>query len=127
MSYQRVRKSAVVTLALMAFAIWASLTPAIASPPVGAPGTPSLFTNKVVQPIGIAADQNRILVTQPYCPGTAFSPTPPSFTVQTLVAAGNPTQYASIPEPYDPAALQGLGTYNVGLNGLTDQGDWDDG
>ena len=61
MSYERVRKMAGVTVALIAFAIWASMTPASASPPVGTPGTPSLFTNKVVQPIGIAADQNRSL------------------------------------------------------------------
>jgi hypothetical protein len=120
MSYERVRKSAAVTLALMAFAIWASMTPASASPPVGTPGTPALFTNQVVQPIGIAADQNRILVTQPYCPGTAFSPTPPSFTVQSLSAAGVPTLYASITEPYDAAALQGLVTFNVGNNGQSD-------
>jgi hypothetical protein len=115
-----IRKSGGVAVALMALAIWASGTPAIASPPVGTPGTPSLFTNKVVQPIGIAADQNRILVTQPYCPGTAFSPTPPSFTVQTLDATGTPTLYASIPEPYDAAALQGLVNFNVGLNGQSD-------
>src|SRR5258708_39414881 len=120
MSYERVRKSAAVTVALMAFAIWASMTPASASPPVGTPGTPALFTNKVFQPIGIAADQNRILVTQPYCPGTAVSPTPPSFTVQTLDATGTPTLYASIPEPYDAAALQGLVNFNVGLNGQSD-------
>ncbi len=66
MSYERVRKSAAVTLALMAFAVWASMTPAMATPPTG-PGTPSAFTNKIAQPIGIAADQNRILVTHPYC------------------------------------------------------------
>jgi hypothetical protein len=120
MSYGRVRKSAAVTLALMAFAIWASMTPANASPPVGTPGTPALFTNQVVQPIGIAADQNRILVTQPYCPGTAFSPTPPNFTVQSLSAAGVPSLYATITEPYDAAALQGLVTFNVGNNGQTD-------
>jgi hypothetical protein len=115
-----IRKWGGVAVALMAFAIWASGTPAFASPPVGTPGTPSLFTNKVIQPIGIAADQNRILVTQPYCPGTAFSPTPPTFNVQTLDSAGNPTLYASITEPYDAAALQGLVNFNVGANGQTD-------
>ena len=61
MSNQRlgawIRKWGGVAVALMALAIWANGTPAIASPPLGTPGTPSLFTNKVVQPIGIAADQ----------------------------------------------------------------------
>jgi hypothetical protein len=121
MSYQRscaiTRKLAGVAVALMALAIWASVTPALASPPVGTPGTPTVFTNKVVQPIGIAADQNRILVTQPYCPGVAFSPTPPNFTVQSLDSTGTPTTYATITEPYDAAALQGLVTANFGLTG----------
>jgi len=122
MSYERVRKFAGVVVALMAFAIWASVTPAIASPPTG-PGTPSVFTNKIAQPIGIAADQNRILVTHPYCFGVPFSSGTAAVKIETLDSTGTPaaTPYATIPEPYDSAALQGLVTFTVGLNGMSDE------
>ncbi len=122
MSYERVRKLAAVTLALMAFAIWASMTPAMATVPTG-PGTPSLFTNKVDQPIGVAADQNRILVTHPYCLGVPFSSGTAAVKIESLDSTGTPaaTPYATIPEPYDSAALQGLVTFNVGINGMSDE------
>ena len=122
MSYERVRKSAAVTLALMAFAIWASMTPAMATVPTG-PATPSLFTTKVDQPIGVAADQNRILVTHPYCFGVPFSSGTAAIKIETLDSTGTPaaTPYATIPEPYDSAALQGLVTFNVGINGMSDE------
>ena len=121
MRFSRFRAANVFILALMAFAIWASMTPAMATVPTG-PGTPSLFTNKVDQPIGVAADQHRILVTHPYCLGVPFSSGTAAVKIESLDSTGTPaaTPYATIPEPYDSAALQGLVTFNVGINGMSD-------
>jgi hypothetical protein len=99
------RLARVAMIAFGALASLAIITATTSTNALAAAGTPVLFTNQVLQPNGIAANQSEVLVTAPACQQVPYGTGADNWLIQSIAADGSVIgTFSTVHAPYDPTS-----------------------